>query len=66
MPDTLTPTLCLECPQRATHGLVQTKQGWYLSLPVKTGPRWCKAHGIAEAQHRNAAAREQAGGAPHA
>jgi hypothetical protein len=61
------PETCLECDRRATHGLVQTKHGQYLSLPVKAGPRWCKAHGIAEAKQRNAATRAgAAGGSPHA
>lgn len=56
MPDTLPSTPCLDCPQRATHGLVQTKTGRYLSLPVRTGARWCKAHGMVEARRRNTAA----------
>jgi hypothetical protein len=61
MPDTPLPTRCRDCPQRATHGLVQTKRGWTLSLPVRTGARWCKAHGIAEATRRNLAAAEARG-----
>ena len=61
MPDTPSPSLCQDCGTlgmmtRATHGLVQTKRGWYLSLPVRTGARWCKAHGVAEAKRRNTVA----------
>ena len=46
---------CLDCPSRATHGLLRTRHGLYLSARVPHGARWCKTHGIEAATRRNAA-----------
>jgi hypothetical protein len=46
---------CLDCPARATHGLVHTKQGLYRGARVPHGARWCMVHSLEAATRRNAA-----------
>jgi hypothetical protein len=52
--DALAVPCCLDCPDRATHGLVRNKHGIYRGTRVPHGARWCKTHGLAAAQRRNA------------
>jgi hypothetical protein len=54
-PDARAVPRCLDCPNRATHGLMRSKRGIYDGAPVRHGPRWCKTHGIAAAMRRNTA-----------
>jgi hypothetical protein len=53
-PDALAEPCCLDCGDRATHGLVLNKQGIYHGTRVPHGARWCQTHGIAAAKRRNA------------
>jgi hypothetical protein len=47
--DALAVPCCLDCLDRATHGLVRSKHGLYYGTPVRHGARWCQTHGIAAA-----------------
>ena len=44
---------CLDCPARATHGLVCTRHGLYRGMQVPHGARWCKTHSLEAATRRN-------------